>query len=268
MAEREYFDYEEWLRSGGDATGQLPPTSSRDPYVVPPPVTATAPAAPTAPTAPPTTGGGTTPPDGSTVPNQDPPGFRGGYWMGGQWVRGERYNGGDPTTPTAPTATSGGEDYWSNFQFPTYNPPTFSHQEFGGFDPFVQPSMDEITGDPVLQAQLTEGQNRLKADRAFRGVLNTGGTLKDIFDWTSDRVKLGAHDAFDRKFRVWDANNQAKFQTWNANKDLAFGSFDRNAPQQRDSFLFNQYEPAKLKFDDAYRRWKAEGDWISGMDVS
>lgn len=124
--------------------------------------------------------------------------------------------------------------------------------------------MDQILADPVLQAQLTEGRRGIKQDRAFRGILNTGDTLKDIFDWTGDRIKLGANDAFDRAFKVYDVNErQNPFNTWQANKDLAFGSFDRNAPQVRDEFLFNQYEPAKSTFEDNFRQWKAQGDWLT-----
>lgn len=263
--EREFTDYDEWMRYGGDPTyGQGVSTIQRGEVVGQMPST---PPSPTPSIPPPTTGGGgrnpNAGPNGSNVPNMDPPGYMGGYWMDGQWVQGSPRSGGDHP--------GGGSDQMfgasnpnEGFKWPTYNAPRFSYGEFGGFKPFKAPTMDEILADPVLQSQLTEGRRSIKGDRAFRGILNTGDTLKDIFDWTGDRVKLGANDAFERAFKVYDVNErQNPFNTWNANRGLALDTFNANAPQVRDEFFYNQYEPARQTFDDNFRRWQSQGNWLT-----
>lgn len=154
-----------------------------------------------------------------------------------------------------------------DFTWPTYNAPKFAFHEFPGFKKWEPPTMDQILADPVLQSQLTEGNRRIKQDRAFKGILNSGDTLKDIFDWSSDRIKLGANDAWDRSFKVYDVNErQNPFNTWSANRDLALSSFDRNSKSMYDEFMLNQYEPAKKKWEQNYNKWAKTGDWLSIPD--
>lgn len=190
------------------------------------------------------TGSGTTPPIGSgdtspTNPDYHLPGDN-GFKFGGA------------SNPNA------------NFSWPTLSLPRANYPDFPGFKNFQQPTQDEILNDPVLQAQLKEGNNRIKQDRAFRGILNTGDTLKDIFDWTSDRIKLGGHDAFDRAFKVYDVNDrQNPFNTWSANKDKYFQTFNANTPAIRDEFDFNQFRPAEALWRQNYDQWAKTGDWLS-----
>lgn len=277
--EREFTDYDEWMQHGGDATyGQG--VSQPNPYT---------PQAPSAgPGYLPWTDPDTAPPNLGD-PNQQPGGNPGdgNYWAwdGSRWIIRSMPRATQPTTaPNLNTDTPYPTTYSNNgglpntfgqatqpnagFQWPTYNAPRFNFGEFPGFKPFKPPTADEILNDPVLNAQLKEGNNRIKQDRAFRGILNTGDTLKDIFDWTSDRIKLGGHDAFDRAFKVYDVNDrQNPFNTWTANKGLALDTFDRNAGQMKDEFTFNQFEPAKRLWEQNYNQWAKTGDWLSNSAV-
>lgn len=258
--EREFTDYDEWMEAGGDPTyGQ---GVSQVQYPTPTPYVP--PAAQTgAPPVPPTTGGG-----GGKTPQQIEQegraydasnGLIGGYMMNGVWVNGSPGGGGGISGGGIGDGFGGTTSPNEGFQWPTYSAPRFSFGEFGGFKPFKPPTGDEIMNDPVLQAQLKEGNNRIKQDRAFRGILNTGDTLKDIFDWTSDRVKLGAHDAWDRSFKTYDINErQNPFNTWTANKGLALDTFDRNAGQFKDEFDYNQYKPAEARWKQNYDKWAAQ----------
>lgn len=270
--EREFTDLDEWLRYGGDPTygqgvgptdGYMPPSS---PFTPPPAGT------PGATTPPPTTGGGTgkTPQqieaEGREYDRQH--GLVGGYMSNGVWVNGSPMSGGPPRgTGDGQFGNEfafGGENPNEGFVWPTLQLPRASFSEFPGFKRWEPPSADDILSDPVLQAQLKEGNQRIKQDRAFRGILNTGDTLKDIFDWTSDRIKLGGHDAFDRSFKAYDVNErQNPFNTWNTNKDLYFQTFNTNTPLIRDEFLFNQFEPAKKLWEQNYNKWAKTGDWLS-----
>lgn len=254
MAEREYDDYDD-----GEIYGNMP---GAPPSPFTPPTPTTTPTSTTTP--PPTTGGGKTPAqieaEGREYDRQR--GLIGGYMMNGVWVNGSPGTGGGVGGPGGFGAA--GTNPNDGFQWPTYNGQRFNYQDFGGFKPFKPPTGDEVLNDPVLQAQLKEGNNRIKQDRAFRGILNTGDTLRDIFDWTSNRVKLGAHDAWDRSFKTYDINErQNPFNTWSANKGLALDTFDRNSKQFKDEFDYNQYMPAQAKWKQNFDKWKATGDWLA-----
>lgn len=259
MSERYYQDYWDWLNAGGlEGTGQQDPGNPSAPPSTPPPAATTP--APTTTTPPPNQRDPRAGPDGSTNPNLDPPGYRGGYWMNGQWVQGSPYAGGTLEPIDGPVGT----DPNSDFQWPQYTPDVFNYPNFPGFEPFVPPTMEEILADPGLQAQLKEGRNALQANRAFHGTLRTGSTLKDLFDWTSDRIKLGANDAFDRSFRVYDINKrQNPFNTWSANRDLAYNTFDRNSTSRWNAWLYNEYNPALEKWRQNYNIWAKKGDWLN-----
>lgn len=269
--EREFTDYDEWQRYGADPTyGQgVSPIQ----YPAPNPYAPPAPSAGST-TPPPTGGGGGKTPqqieaEGRAFDAAQNPPLIGGYMANGVWVNGSPMGGGGGRTdPLADPNPGTMEKPNEGFVWPTLNLPRASFRDFEGFKPFKQPSPDEILNDPVLQAQLKEGNNRIKQDRAFRGILNTGDTLKDIFDWTSDRIKLGGHDAFDRAFKVYDVNErQNPFNTWSANKDKYFQEFNTNAPLIRDEFSFNQFEPAKRLWDQNYNMWAKQGDWLSQASI-
>ena len=278
MSERDYSnDPDDYWRQypgaqhdGGVTAPSGDPWATEQPLAPPPPPRATNTAPNTTP--PPTTGG--RPPK----PTEAPEGYEwvdaydGGWQLrrlgGGNYYTNGGLGGGGDTAPNpfGGTGTISAMMPNEGFQWPTYNPRSFSFGEFGGFKPFNAPTMEEILADPVLQAQLTEGQKRIKQDRAFQGVLNTGGTLKDLFDWQGDRIKLGANDAFDRKFKVYDVNErQNPFNTWSANKGLAIDSFDRNASQQKDAFLYNQFEPAQARWKQNFDTWAKQGDWTTNV---
>lgn len=163
---------------------------------------------------------------------------------------------------------------WPQFNPPTIEPGTFSFREFEGFDPWVNPTKDDIANEPGYAFARDEGLKAAENSAAARGTLRTGGTIKDLIGWGNSFAEQNASRVFDRKFATWGATNQNKLGAWAANKDLAFGTFDRNELSRfnafdrnyagaRDAFIFNKFEPAKMTFQDIYNRWKAKGDWLS-----
>jgi len=257
-----------------------------DPYRPPPSgqVTPPSPSSPGRPSYPWWTDPDNPPPAWMLDPHTPPIRAGGGMywnWAGDHWEQRNSPTGPSSAPPQGPPAgggdtpppggggsnpyTFGGAQHPNEgFQWPQYAGPRFGFKDFPGFKPFTPPSADEILNDPVLNAQLTEGNKRIKQDRAFRGILNTGDTLKDIFDWTSDRIKLGGHDAFERAFKVYDVNDrQNPFNTWSANKGLALDTFNANAPQIRDEFEYNQYRPAQALWKQNYDQWAKTGDWLT-----
>jgi hypothetical protein len=241
-------------------------TNPVQPFAPAPPITGTpAPPTPPSPTPPPPTGGG----GDQMNPNKPPPPTPGWTW---EWDGANGWRARPAGSPNPIPGTLGGENFGfggstlpnQDFQWPQYDALEADYPDFPGFSPFKQPTMEDILGDPVLQAQLNEGRAGIKRDRAFRGTLRSGDTLRDLFDWTGDRIKLGAHDAFDRAFKVYDVNErQNPFNTWAANRDLYFQELGVNNTGNRDEFLYNEMEPARKLWDQNYNKWAKQGDWLA-----
>lgn len=224
----------------------------------------TAPAAPTAPTAPTTGGNPNAPPDGSTTPNMDPPGFQGGYWMGGQWVRGERGGGGSPPYPGPLSGSTTSSFDGSSFQWPTYSPTQFDPGAAFKFKDFVSPSGQEVLDNPGFQFRMDQGRKALEASRAGRGILNSGATGKALTEYGQN---FGSHEYGN----VW---NRA-MDEWKANRENAFGMWNSQYGQRKDKYGFDedanrfgfnsQQRQAELNFQDQYNRWLAEGNWTKDL---
>lgn len=58
--------------------------------------------------------------------------------------------------------------------------------------------------DPGFQFRMKEGADALERSAAGRGVLRTGGTLKDILGWGQNFASQEYGNAFDRAARVFD----------------------------------------------------------------
>lgn len=278
MSERDYSNYyEDWLRDNPAEYQGRPEDDRRyaQPFLpgggeggvqVPLPTTTTQ-------TPPP--GGGKTPAqieaEGREYDAQH--GLFGGYFdtVTGKWVNGSPRNG--------PGDTGGGDDFnfggdgftspgfdGPKFNAPVYTPGEFNYREFEGFDPFVQPTREQIENEPGYAFARDEGLKAAENSAAARGTLRTGGTIKDLIGWGNRFAEQNASRVFDRSYNLWGQNNQNKLQAWGANRDLAFGAFDRNESARqgafdrnyqgaKDSFFYNEFEPARMTFDDAYRRW-------------
>lgn len=169
-------------------------------------------------------------------------------------------NGGDNPYSTLSGGGGTAGDYWSNFQWPTFTPQQANFSPYGGRPEFKALSLDEAMQEPGLQFGITEGRKQIENSAAARGTLRSGATLKDIFDWTNNRAQQGYDTANTRKFNIWNANNDLDFRSYGTNRDTYFGNFDRNDSGSRFAFDRNQFEPAKMTFEDSYRRWKAELD--------
>jgi len=193
-----------------------------------------------------------------------------------------------PTTPTTPgpsgPTTSSPSFDWSSvstdspvFDWPQWDAPVYTPEQFDPYPEMVKRpdykslSLEEAMNEPGLKAGLLEGRKQIENSAAARGTLRSGGTLKDIFDWTNTRTQQGYDTAESRNFRNWGANNDLDFRTYGTNRDTYWGNndrrqqssldaFDRRYAGERDMFSFNKFEPAKMTFNDAFNRWKAKLD--------
>jgi hypothetical protein len=112
-------------------------------------------------------------------------------------------NAAPPVDPGAPvddrgTGGGGGGGFAGlNFNFP--GAPTFK------YTPFAAPSFDDARNDPGYQLRLQSGQEALERSAAARGVLRTGGTLKDIVNYGQNFATQEYSNVFDRALRAHQA---------------------------------------------------------------
>lgn len=215
---------------------------------------------PTPPTTPPaTTTGGKTPEqieaEGREYDRQH--GLIGGYMLNGVWVNGS------PSSTNAHTDTNGGTGLSgfdtsepAPFNWSQFTPTPFSYASYvPTFGPFSAPSMQEAESDPGYQFARDQGRKTLENSAAGRGVLRTGGTLKDILEYGNKFGEQNYNSVFNRKYQTWQGNNEWDRNNYVTNRDTAFGVYDRNYRGQKDSFDA-LHDSESRTFADQYNRWR------------
>ena len=79
---------------------------------------------------------------------------------------------------------------------------------------FQAPTAEGIYADPSYQFRLGEGQKALERSAAGRGVLRTGGTLKDILSYGQNFASQEYGNIFDRAARNYDYQYRAARDEW------------------------------------------------------
>lgn len=137
-----------------------------------------------------------------------------------------------------------------------FNNPEFQYSDFGGWGDFKAPTADSILQDPSYQFRRDQMTGALENSAAARGVLNSGGTLRDILDQTGKYASLEYGNIWNRDFSAWNQQGQNKYNTWTANRGNAADNWSKNYQSawakyldQKDSFFQNQENP----FSKLYR---------------
>lgn len=89
-------------------------------------------------------------------------------------------------------------------------PPTFSLPTYKTPDPFKAPSADEALNDPGYKFRLGQGQQVLENSASARGLLNSGGTLKDILDYGQNAASQEYQNVFNRDLGTYQTNVQTQ----------------------------------------------------------
>lgn len=164
--------------------------------------------------------------------------------------------GGDGGGGVAPD--SGGFS-WPSYSMPSFDPgPAFSYRDFAA------PTSQDVLGDQGFQFRMDQGRKALESSAAGRGVLRSGGTLKDILNYGQNFASQEYGNVYDRALKEYDTNRRNAWDTWNTGytgRRDQYG-FDQNNAQ----FGFNSRQrQAELDFKDAFDRWAKEGDWYASL---
>jgi hypothetical protein len=287
MAERDYLDIDDWLRAGGmEGTGQQMPSanpgSSMEPYdpwkaagQQPMPGTAPRPGhiwvqMPDGSWV--ETPNGVHPPgdNGLSVPAAGPPGqtpaYSGGSGGGG-WSSGG--GGGDWGYLTEPF--TGKPPEWR--AGPTFQPPTFVTPPPFSYKQFQAPTKDSIYADPSYDFRVGEGKRALEQSAAGRGVLRTGGTLKDLVNYGQNAASQEYSNIFDRSVQAHNLGLNQELGTYATNYGVTRDAYDRlyegNKATfeglQRDNLLMNQrdFDNFLANFDIFEKNRRRAGDYVT-----
>jgi len=133
-------------------------------------------------------------------------------------------------------------------------PPAYTAPTYTPATPYGTLTADELSSDPSYAFRFGEGKKALEGAAAAKGVLRTGGTLKDLVAYGQDMAAKEYAAAESRKGAAWDRNAGEGRSAW----DRAFaGSEAEYSPSLLgwQTKTANDQRAAELTFD---RDWQKE----------
>lgn len=161
---------------------------------------------------------------------------------------------------------------------PSFTPPSYTPPPAFVPDQFSAPSYADAQNDPGYQFAADEGQRALTQSKAAGGVLNTGGTLKDILAWGQNYAAQRYGDVYNRNYNTWQGNEGAKERAYATNYGSQYldpykfayqGALDTFNPQQQQWQTNmastqrgneNDYANAYEQFLQSYRQFQDQRD--------
>ena len=116
------------------------------------------------------------------------------------------------------------------------NEPIFS------YDKFVEPTAEEAMSDPNYQFEMNEGERALQQAAAAKGVLNGGGTLKDIAAWAQNYATSRIADVRNRALSRYQVNYQAALDAFTG-KMSGWQTFGQMGQRQNETDWMHAYTP-------------------------
>lgn len=183
-----------------------------------------------------------------------------------QWMTGD--GGGDDGTSievnpeyltpfTEQFSTPDGAKPLGDFSYDPYKAPEdFSYDGYKGpsefsYDPyrpgaaftpkqFAAPTGDTLFTDPGYQFRADQGRKTLEMSAAARGLLNSGGTLKDLINHGQNFASQEYQNAWNRAFDTWSANAAQAKATYDTNRNNAFETWGANAAKNLSAYTTNR----------------------------
>lgn len=159
----------------------------------------------------------------------------------------------------------------SPFYFPEFDAPQFKPIEpfsYGAFDygAFTAPTLQDAQNEPGYDFAKEEGLKALQNHAAAKGILRSGGSLKDFLGWGNRLAEQNFGNVYNRAANTYTLNRNNAADVWGRNRDNAAETWNQTNKQRLDTFE-NQYrsakdkfsgkfDAAKLTFDDIYKRWR------------
>ena len=207
---------------------------------------------------------------------------------------------GTPFTPTKGGWSGPTDDWgtptdfaWPEFEAPIYTPGApfaadpyapgapFQPPPAFTYDAWTPPSFESIRQDPSYLGRKDEGLSAIEHGAAAKGLTRMPATLQALGAWNQDfasreygniynregqaydRNRSNAADAYSLNYGVsrdtWDRGETSNLNAYDRNYRSGLDAYDRNYTGAKDEFT-PRFDSAKLRFEDLYRRWKAQLD--------
>lgn len=186
-----------------------------------------------------------------------PPPTGGGGGGGGEWGYLTEPFTGKPPSWMSPTMLPAPE---------IKAPPPFSYKEFQA------PTPDSIFADPSYGFRRDQGQRGIEQSAAGRGLLRTGGTLKDIADYNQNAASQEYSNIFGRAVDTHNVGLNQALGTygvnWGVGRDVLDREIDiwgaKNTAITRDNEMMNQREFNNFlaDFDIFEKNRRRTGDYL------
>lgn len=184
----------------------------------------------------------------------------GGYMRDGVWVNG---------SPMGSGGGGGGGDFggamspgdfqgfgtWPSYQGQTFDPgPQFTYKDF------VSPTAESMLQEPGFQFRMDQGRKALESSAAGKGVLRSGGTLKDILGYGQNFASQEYGNVWNRALGEYDTNRANQFGIHQAQYGQRGDQY--RFAEDANRFGYNaKQQQAELDAKEAFDRWSKSGDW-------
>lgn len=118
---------------------------------------------------------------------------------------------------------------------PTYTP-----------NPFNAPTGDALLANPGYLFRRDQGMHALENSAAARGVLNTGGTLKDFASFGDGLASQEYDNAWNREYSAWNTTELNNLNAFRANQDVSDSDYNKAWDaylERRNTWYANQNNP-------------------------
>jgi hypothetical protein len=205
----------------------------------------------------PVSGGGGNDPyhdyNGGSPPDAPLQAGRGWVWEDKTWRQAEG-KGLGYNAPAAPRPSGGGGSYsgggGSGFQsnmgnfgqgdygdVPEFGAPRWeAPPEFVYNKQFAAPDEAKMKEDPGFQFRLDQGRKALEASAAGKGILRTGGTLKDLVNYGQNFATNEYANVYNRNFNEYKFDYDKEADIYARNYNLKRDVFDRNYKAAYDEY--------------------------------
>lgn len=100
------------------------------------------------------------------------------------------------------------------------------------FKSFTNPTLDEAKAEPGFQLSQQMGQQGIENSAAGRGLLRSGGTLKDILQYNQNFANQNYQNVYNRDFNTWQANTSGDLGNWLTGTQADLNTYNTNYQTQ------------------------------------
>lgn len=176
---------------------------------------------------------------------------------------------------TGPFATGGLLDPWGGtftkppesdytlppvpeFNAPDYlSPDPFKYEDFKAPAPFVAPTAADALNDPGYQFRAQQGLGAMENSAAAKGLLRTGGTLKDLAKFSQDYASTEYGNVYARKAGEWDRGFNADLTSYGTNEKKAADTWAMNTSEGLNAYD-KRYQAALAEFSPKMTEYQTQ----------